>query len=182
MALYAVRNLGRVFSDEDMSAGDRLIAIFTSLSMILPLVGNATKDLTAALKAQNIASTVAAVLAKEKKLSDIDNIVLRTVVANIIKKQTAATNGQTAALGAEAIAQTVVNSSLLAFLGYATLAVVAVAAIGTVIYALVKAYNADADAAKEAAAGVEVLSKAYNDAKNAATELKNTINDWDSAV
>lgn len=182
MALYAVRNLGRVFSDEDMSAGDRLIAIFTSLSMILPLVGNATKDLTAALKAQNIASTVAAVLAKEKKLSDIDNIVLRTVVANIIKKQTAATNGQTAALGAEAIAQTVVNSSLLAFLGYAALAVVAVAAIGTVIYALVKAYNADADAAKEAAAGVEVLSKAYDDAKNAATELKNTINDWDSAV
>lgn len=182
MALQAVRNLKRVFSDEDMAAGDRLIAIFTSLSMILPLVGNATKDLTAALKAQNIASTVAAVLAKEKKLSDIDNIVLRTVVANIIKKQTAATNGQTAALGAEAIAQTVVNSSLLAFLGYAALAVVAVAAIGTVIYALVKAYNADADAAKEAAAGVEVLSKAYNDAKNAATELKNTINDWDSAV
>lgn len=182
MALQAVKNLGRVFNDEDMSAGDRLIAIFTSLSMILPLVGNATKDLTAALKAQNIASTVAAVLAKEKKLSDIDNIVLRTVVANIIKKQTAATNGQTAALGAEAIAQTVVNSSLLAFLGYAALAVVAVAAIGTGIYALVKAYNADADAAKEAAAGVEVLSKAYDDAKNAATELKNTINDWDSAV
>lgn len=182
MALQAVRNLGRVFSDEDMSAGDRLIAIFTSLSMILPLVGNATKDLTAALKAQNIASTVAAVLAKEKKLSDIDNIVLRTIVANIIKKQTAATNGQTAALGAEAIAQTVVNSSLLAFLGYAALAVVAVAAIGAAIYAAVKAYNADADAAKEAAAGVEVLSKAYNDAKNAAIELKNTINDWDSAV
>lgn len=182
MALQAVKNLERVFSDEDMSAGDRLIAIFTSLSMILPLVGNATKDLTAALKAQNIASTVAAVLAKEKKLSDIDNIVLRTVVANIIKKQTAATNGQTAALGAEAIAQTVVNSSLLAFLGYAALAVVAVAAIGAAIYAVVKAYNADADAAKEAAAGVEVLSKAYDDAKNAATELKNTINDWDSAV
>ena len=182
MALQAVKNLERVFSDEDMSAGDRLIAIFTSLSMILPLVGNATKDLTAALKAQNIASTVAAVLAKEKKLSDIDNIVLRTVVANIIKKQTAATNGQTATLGAEAIAQTVVNSSLLAFLGYAALAVVAVAAIGAAIYAVVKAYNADADAAKEAAAGVEVLSKAYDDAKNAATELKNTINDWDSAV
>lgn len=182
MALQAVKNLGRVFNDEDMSAGDRLIAIFTSLSMILPLVGNVTKDLTAALKAQNIASTVAAVLAKEKELSDIDNIVLRTVVANIIKKQTAATNGQTEALGAEAIAQIVVNSSLLAFLGYAALAVVAVAAIGTGIYALVKAYNADADAAKEAAAGVEVLSKAYDDAKNAATELKNTINDWDSAV
>lgn len=182
MALYALKNLERVFSDEDMSAGDRLIAIFTSLSMILPLVGNATKDLTAALKAQNIASTVAAVLAKEKKLSDIDNIVLRTVVANIIKKQTATTNGQTAALGAEAIAQTVVNSSLLAFLGYAALAVVAVAAIGAAIYATVKAYNADADAAKEAAAGVEVLSKAYDNAKNAATELKNTINDWGSAV
>lgn len=182
MALQAVRNLGRVFSDEDMSAGDRLIAIFTSLSMILPLVGNATKDLTAALKAQNIASTVAAVLAKEKNLSDIDNIVLRTVVANIIKKQIAATNGQTAALGAEAIAQTVVNSSLLAFLGYVALAVVAVAALGVAIYAAVKAYNADADAAKEAAAGVEVLSKAYDDAKNAATELKNTINDWQTAV
>ena len=182
MALQAVRNLGRVFSDEDMSAGDRLIAIFTSLSMILPLVGNATKSLTAALKAQNIASTVAAVLAKEKNLSDIDNIVLRIVVTNIIKKQTAATNGQTAALTAEQIAQTVVNSSLLAFLGYAALAVVAVAALGVAIYAAVKAYNADADAAEEAAAGVEVLSKAYDDAKNAATELKNTINDWDSAV
>lgn len=182
MAFQAVKNLGRVFSDEDMSAGDRLIAIFTSLSMILPLVGNATKTLTAALKAQNIASTVAAVLAKEKKLSDIENIVLRTIVAKIIKKQTAATNGHTAALGAEAVAQNIVNSSLLVFLGYAALVVAAVAAIGVAIYAMVKAYNADADAAKEAAAGVEVLSKAYDEAKNAATELKNTINDWDSAV
>ena len=160
MALQAVGNLGRVFSDEDMSAGDRLIAIFTSLSMILPLVGNATKGLTAALKAQNIASTVAAVLAKEKKLSDIDNIVLRTVVANIIKKQTTATNGQIAALGAEAVAQDIVNSSLLAFLGYAALAVVAIAAIGVAIYACVKAHNKEADAAKhEAEAAIKAAEE-----------------------
>lgn len=181
MALEAVRNLGRVFSDEDMSAGDRLIAIFTSLSMILPLVGNATKSLTAGLKVQNIASLVAEGLADRSKLSNIDNIVLRTIVTKIINKQTAATNGQTAALGAEAMAQTVVNSSLLAFLGYAALVVAAVAAIGAVIYALVKAYNADADAAKKQSEQLEKMTNAYNEANSAAEELKNTINNWTTA-
>jgi len=69
-------------------------------------------------------------------------------------------------------------ASLIALAPYIAL----IAALGVAIYAGVKAYNADADAAKEAAAGVEVLSKSYDEARNAATELKDTINNWDSAV
>lgn len=182
MAISALQNLGRVFTDEDMTVGERLISIFTSLSMIIPLVGNATKGLTASLTAQNAVEEIQAVLAGDKQLSEIKNIILRKAAASTVKQQTAASNTHTAALTIEDIAQKAVNGSLLIFLGYAALALVGVAALTAVIYALVKAYNADADAAKEATTGVEELTKNYEDAKTAASELKDTISNWDDAV
>lgn len=182
MAISALQNLGRVFTDEDMTAGERLISIFTSLSMIIPLVGNATKGLTASLTAQNAVEEIQAVLAGEKQLSEIKNIILRKAAASAVKQQTDTSNTHTAALTIENIAQKAVNGSLLIFLGYAALALVGVAALTAIIYALVNAYNADADAAKEAATGVEELTKNYEDAKTAASELKDTISNWNDAV
>lgn len=182
MAISALQNLGRVFTDEDMTAGERLISIFTSLSMIISLVGNATKGLTASLTAQNAVEEIQAVLAGEKQLSEIKNIILRKAAASAVKQQTDTSNTHTAALTIENIAQKAVNGSLLIFLGYAALALVGVAALTAIIYALVNAYNADADAAKEAATGVEELTKNYEDAKTAASELKDTISNWNDAV
>lgn len=59
------------------------------------------------------------------------------------------------------------------------------AAIGAVVaigYSLVKAYNADADAAKEARQSVTELTTAYEECKNKVEELKNAMSQYDDAV
>ena len=168
MAMQAFKSIGNVFQDSDMTAGERLITIFTSLGMLLPTVITLTKAMTGATQLVTISE------AKEVTVKGLG--ITASLAKAVADKILAKAEGEVAT--ATAIANAEIVAGLIALAPYIAL----VAALGVAIYATVKAYNADADAAKEAAAGVEVLSKAYDDAKNAATELKNTINDWDSAV
>lgn len=168
MAMQAFKSIGNVFQDSDMTAGERLITIFTSLGMLLPTVITLTKAMTGATQLVTISG------AKEVTVKGLG--ITASLAKAAADKILAKAEGEVAT--ATAIANAEIVAGLIALAPYIAL----VAALGVAIYATVKAYNADADAAKEAAAGVEVLSKAYNDAKNAATELKNTINDWDSTV
>lgn len=168
MAMQAFKSIGNVFQDSDMTAGERLITIFTSLGMLLPTVITLTKAMTGATQLVTISE------AKEVTVKGLG--ITASLAKAAADKILAKAEGEVAT--ATAIANAEIIAGLIALASYIAL----VAALGVAIYATVKAYNADADAAKEAAAGVEVLSKAYDDAKNAATELKNTINDWDSAV
>lgn len=168
MAMQAFKSIGNVFQDSDMTAGERLITIFTSLGMLLPTVITLTKAMTGATQLVTISE------AKEVTVKGLG--ITASLAKAAADKILAKAEGEVAT--ATAIANAEIVAGLIALAPYIAL----VAALGVAIYATVKAYNADADAAKEAAAGVEVLSKAYDDAKNATTELKNTINDWDSAV
>ena len=168
MAMQAFKSIGNVFQDSDMTAGERLITIFTSLGMLLPTVITLTKAMTGATQLVTISE------AKEVTVKGLG--ITASLAKAAADKILAKAEGEVAT--ATAIANAEIVAGLIALAPYIAL----VAALGVAIYATVKAYNADADAAKEAAAGVEVLSKAYDDAKNAATELKNIINDWDSAV
>ncbi len=168
MAMQAFKSIGNVFQDSDMTAGERLITIFTSLGMLLPTVITLTKAMTGATQLVTISE------AKEVTVKGLG--ITASLAKAAADKILAKAEGEVAT--ATAIANAEIVAGLIALAPYIAI----VAALGVAIYALVKAYNADADAAKEAAAGVEVLNKAYDDAKNAATELKNTINDWDSAV
>lgn len=168
MGMQALKSIGNVFQDSDMTAGERLITIFTSLGMLLPTVITLTKAMTGATQLVTISE------AKEVTVKGLG--ITASLAKAAADKILAKAEGEVAT--ATAIANAEIVAGLIALAPYIAL----VAALGVAIYATVKAYNADADAAKEAAAGVEVLSKAYDDAKNAATELKNTINDWDSAV
>ena len=168
MAMQAFKSIGNVFQDSDMTAGERLITIFTSLGMLLPTVITLTKAMTGATQLVTISE------AKEVTVKGLG--ITASLAKAAADKILAKAEGEVAT--ATAIANAEIVAGLIALAPYIAL----VAALGVAIYATVKAYNADADAAKEAAAGVEVLSRAYDDAKNAATELKNTINDWDSAV
>lgn len=168
MGMQAFKSIGNVFQDSDMDAGERLITIFTSLGILLPTVITLTKAMTGATHLVTISE------AKEVTVKGLG--ITASLAKAAANKILAKAEGEVAT--ATAIANAEIVAGLIALAPYIAL----VAALGVAIYATVKAYNADADAAKEAAAGVEVLSKAYDDAKNAATELKNTINDWDSAV
>jgi hypothetical protein len=48
MAMQAFKSIGNVFQDSDMTAGERLITIFTSLGMLLPTVITLTKAMIGA--------------------------------------------------------------------------------------------------------------------------------------
>ena len=168
MSIQAVKSLGNVFEDSDMTAGERLITIFTSLGMLLPTIITLTKTMVGVTQLVTISET------KEVAVKGLG--ITATLAKAAADKILAKAQGKVAT--ATAMANAEIAASLIALAPYIAL----IAALGVAIYAGVKAYNADADAAKEAAAGVEVLSKSYDEAKNAATELKDTINDWDSAI
>ena len=62
------------------------------------------------------------------------------------------------------------------------LVVAAIAALAAGIYALVKAYNADVDAAKEAKQSIEELSTSYEECKQKVEELKDAMSKYDEAT
>lgn len=168
MSIQAVKNLGNVFQDSDMDAGERLISIFTSLSMLLPglisltnAFGVATNLVTIAEDKQSIA-----------KVGGIAGSLGKAAADKILAKAEGQVAKEAALANAAFVAQLIALAPYIAI----------IAAVGVAIYALVKAYNADADAAKEAATGVEELTKNYEDAKTAASELKDTISSWNDAV
>ena len=168
MSIQAVKSLGNVFEDSDMTAGERLITIFTSLGMLLPTIITLTKTMVGVTQLVTISET------KEVTVKGLG--ITATLAKAAADKILSKAQGEVAT--ATAMANAEIVAGLIALAPYIAL----IAALGVAIYAGVKAYNADADAAKEAAAGVEVLSKSYDEAKNAASELKDTINNWDSAV
>lgn len=158
MAMQAFKSIGNVFQDSDMTAGERLITIFTSLGMLLPTVITLTKAMTGATQLVTISE------AKEVTVKGLG--ITASLAKAAADKILAKAEGEVAT--ATAIANAEIVAGLIALAPYIAL----VAALGVAIYATVKAYNADADAAKEAAAGVEVLSKAYDDAKMLLQNLK----------
>ena len=68
-----------------------------------------------------------------------------------------------------------------AILGPIALVVAGITTVGVAIYALVKAYNADADAAKEAAEAAKTLTNRYNECKQAAEALQQSVSEYKDA-
>ena len=91
--------------------------------------------------------------------------------------------GATAEMSFFAAAKAVLTfKTSLGSLGLVLLAItVALAAVMRITYACVKAYNADADAAKEAAQAAQELSAAYNDVKSSYDNLKSSLADYQKA-
>lgn len=163
MMTTAFNSLMDTFSDNSLSNMERFTRLLSSLSLIIP--------------------NLIDLMSKFGKIKLFDKWANQLAInIEILGFWKRATLGQAAAEGALNTAEATQITLLLAKVAVIAAVVAVIALLTAGILLLVKAYNADADAAKEAAAGVETLSKAYDDAKNAAIELKNTINDWDSAI
>lgn len=163
MMTTAFNSLMDTFSNNSLSNVERFTRLLSSLSLIIP--------------------NLIDLMSKFGKIKLFDKWANQLAInIEILGFWKRATLGQAAAEGALNTAEATQITLLLAKVAVIAAVVAVIALLTAGILLLVKAYNADADAAKEAAAGVEALSKAYDDAKNAAIELKNTINDWDSAI
>lgn len=102
---------------------------------------------------------------------------------------TAAKIAETGATIAAKLAQMGLNAALAPFIGLMLAAVAAIlpyvaaaGALAAAIWFIVDAYNADAEAAKNAQAQVDSLTTQFDECTTAAEELKKTISNWEDGV
>ena len=181
MAMNNLKGLKDIWTDEDKSIGDKILATMTSLAMVVPMVTMAFKDQAATKVILNIAKlagakiTVAEATAEEVAAgAAATKVVVETTETSGIIAKTAAT-----------IAQTAANYGMIASIGILMGALVAVTAvIATVVVgvkALIDAYNADAIAAENAAERAKKLGEEYDELKNSYEDLITSLEDYHSA-
>lgn len=151
----------QTLNNQDLTAGEKAEAIITTLLFSLPiLIMNFT----------NIAKIIPGLATG---LSTIALSLAGVTGAEI--GATAATTGLTTAVGMLWAALAPVLPIIIAIAA-------AVGALVAVVKLSIDAYNADANAAEEAANQVKNLTERYNELNNAATELKNNISEYDDAI
>lgn len=156
MLTTAFRGLFNALSDDSLTGAEKFTAILGSMGMILP----------------NIISL----------FNQLGNVKVVSLLTSRISEAILATKTWQAAINEKTEVEVKELAILVAkhLVIVAIIAAIAILAAG--IYLLVKALNADKEAAKEAAAGLEELSNQYEEAKAKAEELKEVINNWDEAV
>ena len=167
MGIQGIQNLGEVFDNADLSTGERLVQIFTSLSMIIPAVSNSLRLFTQSLRLNIAVEGERANITAAGLGSSIARAVATRVLATATDAETLATRASTAAL----VGKVAVTLTYVAI----------IAAVGVAIYALVKAYNAEADAAREAAETASTMADEYDRARAAYEELNSAISDYQDA-
>ena len=189
MSINALKGLGNIWSNEDLSIGEKILQTITTLAITIPM-------LTTAFNAEKIAQMEAfaatsllggakiaeaatngtltmteGLLSVAKKLGvDLNQAYeekeLQIIVAKKLENQT---NLQLIA------SQTLLNAQF-------WLAIAAIAAVVAITYSLVKAYNKSADDAKKASEASKKLTEQYQKTKDSYEELKKSIEDHDNAV
>lgn len=160
-ALTSLANIPNIWDNESLSAGEKALQITMAL-------GNGVLQLGSAYLTFSTNGEIAANQIKKLAFAQLSQSAATTVEkASNLKLATSFK-----ILGGSAA------KALLPLLPY----IAVIAAIGTAIYGVVKAYNADADAAKESAIQTQKLKDAYQETKQAADNFKSTLNDYNSAV
>lgn len=179
IAWSSFQSLGRVFSDEDLTAGERLQTLFMSLGMLLPSLSSGLKAISTSKLVDNISKGVLGNLTVAKTgVSIAEGSGLTTKIAKIFAtKETQAFAG---ALTEEAGAQIAANSAMKASLATLGLWTLAVAAVGLGIYALVEAIETSAEKTKHLQEQQEQLKTQYDEARNSITELKSSFKELDN--
>ena len=179
--LMMIKNLGNIIENDNLSTMEKILQITTNLTMSTSMLFGAVQNITKGYQGFKTAIlTAASAEALDNKIKEVHRD-LTQKEKNAILAQTLAEKGLTGALYEQVAALLKVNvagAPLWAVLG------IAAAVIGTVTiatYALVKAYNADADAAKEAAAATEELKSKHEELKSSYDELISSIEKYEDA-
>lgn len=178
IAWSSFQSLGRVFSDEDLTAGERLQTLFMSLGMLLPSLSFGLKAISTSKLVDNISKGVLGNLTVANTgVSIAEGSGLTTKIAKIFAtKETKAFAG---ALTQEATAQIAANSAMKASLATLGLWTLAIAAVGLGIYALAEAIETTAEKTKHLQEQQEQLKTQYDEARNSITELKSSFKQLD---
>lgn len=178
IAWSSFQSLGRVFSDEDLTTGERLQTLFMSLGMLLPSLSSGLKAISTSKLVDNISKGVLGNLTVANTgVSIAEGSGLTTKIAKIFAtKETKAFAG---ALTQEATAQIAANSAMKASLATLGLWTLAIAAVGLGIYVLAEAIETTAEKTKHLQEQQEQLKTQYDEARNSITELKSSFKELD---
>lgn len=178
IAWSSFQSLGRVFSDEDLTTGERLQTLFMSLGMLLPSLSSGLKAISTSKLVDNISKGVLGNLTVANTgVSIAEGSGLTTKIAKIFAtKETKAFAG---ALTQEATAQIAVNSAMKASLVTLGLWAAAIAAVGLVVYGFAEAIETTAEKTKHLQEQQEQLKTQYDEARNSITELKSSFKQLD---
>lgn len=182
IAWSSFQSLGRVFSDEDLTAGERLQTLFMSLGMLLPSLSFGLKAISTSKLVDNISKGVLGNLTVANTGVNIgEGSGLTTRIAKIFatKELAKAVNTHTGALTQEATAQIAANSAMKASLATLGLWAAAIAAVGLVIYGFAEAIETTAEKTKHLQEQQEQLKTQYDEARNSITELKSSFKQLD---
>lgn len=178
IAWSSFQSLGRVFSDEDLTTGERLQTLFMSLGMLLPSLSSGLKAISTSKLVDNISKGVLGNLTVANTgVSIAEGSGLTTKIAKIFAtKETKAFAG---ALTQEATAQIAANSAMKASLVTLGLWAAAIAVVGLVVYAFAEAIETTAEKTKHLQEQQEQLKTQYDEARNSITELKSSFKQLD---
>lgn len=178
IAWSSFQSLGRVFSDEDLTAGERLQTLFMSLGILLPSLSSGLKAISTSKLVDNISKGVLGNLTVANTgVSIAEGSGLTTKIAKIFAtKETKAFAG---ALTQEATAQIAANSAMKASLVTLGLWAAAIAVVGLGVYALAEAIETSAEKTKHLQEQQEQLKTQYDEARNSITELKSSFKQLD---
>lgn len=182
IAWSSFQSLGRVFSDEDLTAGERLQTLFMSLGMLLPSLSSGLKAISTSKLVDNISKGVLGNLTVANTGVNIaEGSGLTTRIAKIFatKELAKAVNAHTGALTQEATAQIAANSAMKASLATLGLWTLAIAAVVLGVYALAEAIETTAEKTKHLQEQQEQLKTQYDEARNSITELKSSFKQLD---
>ena len=178
IAWSSFQSLGRVFSDEDLTAGERLQTLFMSLGMLLPSLSSGLKAISTSKLVDNISKGILGNLTvADNGVSIAEGSGLTTKIAKIFA--TKETQAYAGALTQEARAQIAANSAMKASLATLGLWTLAIAAVGLGIYALAETVETSAEKTKHLQEQQEQLKTQYDEARNSITELKSSFKELD---
>ena len=160
MAINALKNIGNIWSDEDLSAGEKLLQTFMSLGQIIPLV---------------------TLFTDQSRLANLSDAAAKILGIGATTASTAAEAASIPVKGASAAATWAMVWPILALVAALGAVVGAVAIFVTVIKKMQAAREADRKSAENATKAAEELQQAYENTKQAYEDLQSTISNYDSA-
>ncbi len=184
-AIQTVQNLGSIWSNDDLTIGDKILETIMNVSMALPMLVSGASDIKDGITTLGDAWVTAAKAriaqkAAEAVANEAEAVTTAQATAAEVAKS-AANEAEAATATVAATANTGLAASMAAVAAPVLAVVAALAAVGVAVYTAVEAYNADANAAKAAAEQQEAYAESLQNTSSEFSTFETSIDSYEKA-
>ena len=196
MGLQSLSSIKNTLENPDMTSWEKTLSIMTSLGMAIPMVttglstlGNMYQFVTSATT-KGLTGQLAYMLGLDMEILKTQEVVFSKEGEVLARGKAGSAAVLEAAKIQEATVVTELNTAAtwkniaakLIQYWYIGLIILAIGALIAIIYKSVEAYNADAEAAKEATAQAQSLTERYNELTEASNKFRESCKGYEDAV